>query len=79
MRSQVLASFEDRFRSRCVDVFVREDGTFGFEEFRSESDGDGGWQSLAKYSELSFASGELALREAERHIGWLENTGPWRW
>lgn len=32
-----------------------------------------------KYSQLSFASGELALREAERRIGWLEKTGPWRW
>ena len=79
MSSKVLASFEDQFRSQCVDIFVRDNGTFGFEEFRSESDGSGRWQSLSKYSELSFASGEQALHEAERRVAWLENAGPWRW
>ena len=79
MDIKVLASFEDHFRSQCVDVFVRENGTFGFEEFRGESDGGGRWQSLGKYSQLSFASGELALREAEQRVAWLEDIGPWRW
>jgi hypothetical protein len=79
MSNTVLASFEDQFGSQCVDIFVREDSTFGFEEFRSESDGSGRWQSLGKYSQLSFASGEQALREAERRVAWLENAGPWRW
>jgi hypothetical protein len=76
---RVLASFEDEHRSHCVDVFIRENGTFGFEEFRSDSDGGGRWQSLSRYSHLAFASGESALEEALRHVGWLQNTGPWRW
>ena len=79
MSRTVLASFEDQFHSQCVDIFVRENGTFGFEEFRSESDGSARWQSLGKYSHLSFASGEQALCEAQQHVVWLENTGPWRW
>ena len=79
MDIKVLASFEDRFRSQCVDVFVRANGTFGFEEFRSEPDGGGRWQSLGKYSQLAFASGELALREAEKRVAWLEDIDPWRW
>jgi hypothetical protein len=77
--SKVLASFEDRFGSQCVDIFVREDGTFGFEEFRGDSDGNGRWQSLGKYSQLSFNSGEETLLEANQRVVWLENTGPWRW
>jgi hypothetical protein len=79
MRSKVLASFEDRFRYLCVDVFVRADGTFGFEEFRRESDGDRTWQSSSKYSGLSFASGERAFLEARQRVAWLEDAGPWRW
>lgn len=79
MDIKVLASFEDRFRSQCVDVFVRKDGTFGFEQFRRESDGDGTWQSLGKYSQIAFQSGELALSAARQHVAWLENVGPWRW
>lgn len=79
MSSKVLASFEDHFGSQCVDIFIRENGTFGFEEFRSASDGDGRWQSLGKHSRLSFASGEQALLEAKKRVAWLENTGSWRW
>ena len=79
MGSKVLASFEDPFGSQCVDIFIRDNGTFGFEEFRGESDGSARWQSLGKYSQLSFASGERALLEAKQRITWLDNTGPWRW
>ena len=57
MRSTVLASFETVDGTQCVDVFKREDGTFGFEQYRSESDGASRWQSLGKYSQLSFGSG----------------------
>ncbi len=79
MSDKVLASFEDAFRSHCVDIFLRTDGTFGFEEFRSEVDGNGSWQSLGRYSNLSFASGAQALDEAQLRVAWLENPGPWRW
>ena len=36
--SKVLASFESADGSHCVDVFIRKDGSFGFEEYRGESD-----------------------------------------
>ena len=79
MSKKVLASFEDAFHSHCVDIFVRADGSFGFEEFRREVDGIGSWQSLGRYSLLSFASGGQALDEAQLRVAWLENPGPWRW
>jgi hypothetical protein len=79
MSKKVLASFEDAFHSQCVDIFVRADGTFGFEEFRREVDGSGSWQSLGRYSLLSFASGAQALEEAQVSVAWIEKLGPWRW
>jgi hypothetical protein len=39
MTVTVLASFESADRMLCVDVFRRSDGSFAFEEFRSELDG----------------------------------------
>ena len=39
MTVTVLAPFESADRMLCVDVFRRGDGSFGFEEFRSERDG----------------------------------------
>lgn len=79
MSRKVLASFEDAFRSHCVDIFVRADGTFGFEEYRSEVDGSGSWQSLGRYSRLSFGSGAQALDEAQLRVAWLKTPAPWRW
>jgi hypothetical protein len=33
----VLASLENEAHDRCVDVFERPDGSYGFEEFRMRS------------------------------------------
>jgi hypothetical protein len=79
MRSTVLVSFEAEDAAQCVDIFEREDGTFGFEQFRREFDGASRWQSLSKYSQLSFASGEEALRSARQRVPWLDPTEAWRW
>ena len=80
MANKVLASFEDQFRERCVDIFVRDDGTFGFEEFRSESDGDSRLAiACTDSARLSFVSGEQALHEAQARVAWLGERGPWRW
>lgn len=43
MNRKVLASIENFDCSHCVDILVRDDRTFGFEEFRGErtAPGDG--------------------------------------
>jgi hypothetical protein len=79
MPRKVLASFETVDGSHCVDVFVREDGSFGFEEFRGETDGDARWQSLGKYAALAFSSGEAALSSAQEQMPWLSKSEVWRW
>ena len=79
MKHTVLASIEDADGARCVDLFEREDGSFGFEQFRGELDGDSRWQSLERYSQLSFASGAEALRAAQQRVAWLDPAVVWRW
>jgi len=79
MTRTVLASLETQDCSACVDFFVREDGTFGFEQYRGEYDGTGRWQSLGKYSQLVFASGREALDAAKQHVTWLGRGEVWRW
>ena len=61
------------------DVFKRDDGSFGFEEFRGESDGAARWQSLSKYGTLMFPSGEAALASAKAHVPWLRQSEIWRY
>ena len=79
MSNTVLASFESEDGTQCVDFFLRNDGKFGFEQYRGEYDGANRWQSLHKYSQLSFASGQEALRVAKEHVSWLGQTEVWRW
>ena len=79
MRCTVLASLETEDGTQCVDFFVRDDGTFGFEQYRSEYDGSSQWQSLGKYSRLTYASGQAALHAAKQHVPWLRREEVWRW
>ena len=65
MKSTVLASLETEDGTQCVDFFSRENGTFGFEQYRRDYDGISRWQSLGKYGGLSLRSGEEALCAAK--------------
>ena len=75
----VLASIETDDGAQCVDFFRRGDGTFGFEQYRSDYDGVSRWQSLSKYSQLVFASGQEALDAARPCVPWLRRIDVWRW
>ncbi len=79
MKNTVLASMESEDGAQCVDFFRRADGTFGFELYRKEYDGSSRWQSLGRYSQWSFASGEDALSTAKQHLEWLSRSETWRW
>ena len=79
MPNKVLASFENADGTHCVDVFLRDDGSYGFEEFRGESDGASRWQSLGKYQTLVFASGEAALAASQMAVPWMNPAETWRW
>lgn len=67
----VFASIENAEHAKCVDVFYRPDGTFGFEEFRRDVEDAGEWTPLGYYSGSRFASSEAAYVAAEASIPWL--------
>lgn len=67
----VLESIENPQHDRCVDLFTRPDGSFGFEEFRRDAEDLGAWTPVSYFSGLGFASHGEALDEARRHIAWL--------
>jgi hypothetical protein len=56
---------------RCVDIFVRPDGTFGFEEFRRDPEDMGTWTPVAYYSAQEFVSEEDAVAAARDVVPWL--------
>jgi hypothetical protein len=50
---------------KCVDIFYRPDGTFGFEEFRRDVEDAGEWTPLGYYSGATYASSVAAYDAAE--------------
>jgi hypothetical protein len=67
----VFASIKDDQHAKCVDVFRRPDGSFGFEEFRRDVEDEGAWTPLGYYSVAAYASSAAAYAAAEAAIAWL--------
>jgi hypothetical protein len=67
----VFDSIENADHDRCVDLFRRPDGSFGFEEFRRDVEDAGAWTPVAYYSAAAYASNETVLDAAMRLVTWL--------
>ena len=56
---------------RSVDLFVRPDGTYGFEEFRRDPEDAGAWTPVQYFAQRVFATREAALAAAQQAVAWL--------
>ena len=68
---KVLASPSTPAVDRCVDVFRRPDGTFGFEEFRRDPEDMGSWTPIAYFSGRHYDSEQEAVVAARAAVPWL--------
>ena len=67
----VFISIENLEHDRCVDFFSREDGSYGFEEFRRDVEDGGQWTPVHYYSSVAYLSAADARNAAERCVHWL--------
>jgi hypothetical protein len=67
----VLASPSTLSVDRCVDIFSRPDGTFGFEEFRRYVEDMGTWTPVAYFSDREYPTIEDAIAAARASVRWL--------
>jgi hypothetical protein len=67
----VVASIENDEANRCVDLFRRPDGSFGFEEFRRDPEDAGVWTPVAYFSSARFESEQAARAAARRAVAWF--------
>jgi len=72
-KPRVLASIETDDGQRCVDLFVRQDQSFGFEEYRRDPEDPRGWFAVGGYRDLSFASEHQARDAATACVPWFGN------
>jgi len=66
----VVASFENDEANRCVDLFTRADGSWGFEEYRRDPADRGAWSRVGSFAEARYPSRAAALAAAAK-IPWL--------
>ena len=67
----VFNSIENDEHNRCVDFFRRQDGTYGFEEFRRDPEDAGLWTPVAYHSVATFTTSEAVANAAASSIPWL--------
>ncbi len=67
----VFMSLDNFEHDRCVDMFSRPDGSYGFEEFRRDVEDRGAWTPVQYYSGAAYSSQETALAAAMRSVAWL--------
>lgn len=67
----VLTSIETGDGLRCVDLFRRLDGTFGYEEFRRDPEDQGVWTPVRFASAFSYATLENARAAATKAVAWM--------
>lgn len=71
--NKVAQSIETPDGGRCVDLFVRPDGTFGFEEYRRDTEDGRGWFPIGFHAELTYSSLDEARKAALSHVPWLKD------
>jgi hypothetical protein len=67
----VIASPSTSTADRCVDIFARPDGTFGFEEFRRDPEDRGRWTPVGYFSTREYSTEDEALTAAREAVPWL--------
>ena len=71
MKLLVLDSIDAPDGERCIDIFRRADGSFGFEEYRRDIEDQRGWFAIGGHAGLAFASAEQAKATAMTRVSWL--------
>jgi hypothetical protein len=69
--NRVLHSINNQDASRCVDIFLRPEGTVGFEEYRRDVEDGRGWFPIGTYSSRTFSEESIALQAAIEAVPWL--------
>ena len=70
-KNVVVRSINTDGAMRCVDIFQRPDGTFGFDEYRRDAEDGRGWFAVGFHAQRIFATQADALAAARAVVRWL--------
>ena len=73
MPHKVLQSLENFEHDRCVDLFQRESGSYGFEAWRRDPESTGGWFAIGGFADEKFDDLAGTLQSARRRVPWFHD------
>ena len=71
VRNLVLQSIETDDGDRCVDIFQRGDGSFGFEGYRRDAEDVSGWYRVTQFGVQRYDSETAAVTAARGVFAWM--------
>ncbi len=71
MKNLVLRSLETFDGARCVDLFRRKDGSYGFEVYRRDAEALNSWFAIGGFAKQRFSTEVDAISAAARHAPWI--------
>ena len=72
-KNTVIFSVNNDEGNLCLDIFIRENKTFGFEEFRKDPENINGWYKIGNYGDKIYFNQKEAYENACRKITWLNS------
>ena len=67
----VVRSINNSDQSLCIDIFKRNDNTFGFEEYRRDKETYEGWYKVKMYEYNIYLTEKEAFSNACKYVHWL--------
>ncbi|MBD5779816.1 hypothetical protein IEN85_09955 [Pelagicoccus sp. NFK12] len=58
-------------KTRKIEIFRRDDGSYGFEDMKFVEEGF--WAPIGKYSQCFAETEEIAEKEAKDRVAWMKN------
>ena len=72
-KNTVILSVNNDEGNLCVDIFIRKNKTFGFEEYRKDPENIDGWYKVGNYSDKIYSNQKEAFKDACEYIMWFKN------
>ena len=68
----VINSINNDDNNLCIDFFIRNNNTFGYQEYRKDPENTSEWYRIGNYDYKVFSNKDDAYNDAKKTIVWFK-------
>ena len=68
----VINSINNDDNNLCIDFFIRNNNTFGYQEYRKDPENTSEWYRIGNYDYKVFSNKDDAYHDAKKTIVWFK-------